>query len=66
LKIHYNTTSRRHVKWTGGNKLLYKGLQFNMVQFRSMVYGLATESRQLLAEELLFGREVAEPIPSVL
>jgi hypothetical protein len=65
LKIHYNTTSRGHVEWTGGDKLLYKGLQFNIAQFRSMVHGLESESRQLLIEELLFGNQVAEPVPSV-
>jgi superfamily II DNA helicase RecQ len=65
LKIHYNTTSRGHVEWTGGDELLYKGLQFNMAQFRSMVHGLASESRRLLMEELLFGHQVAEPVPSV-
>lgn len=65
LKIHYNTTSRGHVEWTGGDELLYKGLQFNMAQFRGMVHGLATESRRLLMEELLFGNELAEPVPSV-
>ena len=42
LKIHYNTTSRGHVEWAGGDELLYKGLQFNMAQFRSMVHGLAS------------------------
>jgi hypothetical protein len=65
LKIHYNTTSRGHVEWTGGDKLLYKGLQFNMAQFRSMVHGLATESRRLMMDELLFGDHVPEPVPSV-
>jgi superfamily II DNA helicase RecQ len=65
LKIHYNTTSQGHVEWTGKDELLYKGLQFTMAQFRSMVHGLATESRRLLQEELLFGNQVAEPVPSV-
>jgi len=66
LKIHYNTTSRGHVEWTGGDELLYKGLQFNIAQFRGMVHGLATESRRLLMEELMFGNnKAAEPVPSV-
>jgi hypothetical protein len=65
LKIHYNTTSRGHVEWTGGDELLYKGLQFNMAQFRSMVHRLATESRRLIMKELVFGNQVAEPVPSV-
>jgi len=30
LKIDYDTTSRRHMEWTGGDELLHKGLQFNM------------------------------------
>ena len=62
LKIHYNTTSRGHVEWTG-DELLYKELRFSMAQFRGMVHGLASESRQLLAEELLFSK--ATPIPAV-
>jgi hypothetical protein len=36
LKIHYNTTSRGHVEWTGGDKLLYKGLQFNIAYPRAL------------------------------
>ncbi|KAF1828319.1 hypothetical protein BDW02DRAFT_584568 [Decorospora gaudefroyi] len=62
LKIHYNTTSRWHVEWTG-DELLYKELHFSMAQFRSMVHGLAGESRRLLTEELLFGK--ATSIPAV-
>jgi hypothetical protein len=45
--------------------LLYKGLQFNIAQFRSMVHGLVSESQQLLIEELMFSDQVAEPVPSV-
>jgi superfamily II DNA helicase RecQ len=62
LKIHYNTTSRGHVEWTG-DELLYKELHFNMAQFRSMVHGLASEGRRLLTEELLFSK--ATPVPDV-
>jgi hypothetical protein len=62
LKIHYNTTSRGHVEWTG-DELLYKELHFSMAQFRGMVHGLATESRRLLTEELLFSK--ATPVPAV-
>jgi hypothetical protein len=36
-----------------------------MAQFRGMVHGLANESRRLLIEELLFGNQVEEPVPSV-
>jgi hypothetical protein len=35
-----------------------------MAQFRGMVHGLATESRRLLTEELLFSK--ATPVPAVL
>jgi hypothetical protein len=66
LKIYYKTTSCGHVEWAGGDELLYKGLQFNMAQFCSMVHGLVTESRRLLIEELMFGNELAEPVLSVL
>jgi hypothetical protein len=45
--------------------LLYKRLQFNIAQFCSIVHGLASESQRLLIEELLFGHQVAEPVPSV-
>ncbi|CAN9283890.1 unnamed protein product [Alternaria alternata] len=66
LKIHYNTTSRGHVEWVGRDELLYKSLQFSMAQFRGMVHGLATESRRLLMDELLFGNSrTAESIPNV-
>jgi hypothetical protein len=62
LKIHCNTTSRGHVEWTG-DKLLYKKLHYSMVQVCGMVRGLATESQQLLTEELLFSK--AMPVPAV-
>jgi hypothetical protein len=52
LKIHYNSTQRGHIDRTSRDELLYKGLQFNMAQFRSMRHRLATESRPLLVEEL--------------
>jgi hypothetical protein len=65
LKIHYNTTSRGHVEWTG-DELLYKDLHFSMAQFRGMVHGLVTESRRLLIQDLLFSSSKAsEPMPSV-
>jgi hypothetical protein len=68
LKIHYNTTSRGHVEWTG-DELLYKDLHFSMAQFRGMVHGLASESRRLLIEDLLFSSssssKASEPVPSV-
>jgi hypothetical protein len=63
LKIHYNTTSRGHVEWTG-NELLYKELHFSMAQFCGMVHGLASESRRLLRDELLFGSK-AVAVPGV-
>jgi hypothetical protein len=65
LKIHYNTTSRGHVEWTG-DKLLYKDLHFSMAQFPGMVHRLVTESRRLLIQEMLFSSSKAsEPMPSV-
>jgi hypothetical protein len=66
LKIHYNTTSRGHVEWTGGDDLLYKGLQFNMTQFHGMVHGLVAKCRRLLMEELLFcSSKSAHTVPDV-
>jgi hypothetical protein len=65
-KIHYNIKSHGHVEWVGQDEVLYKDLQFNMAQFRSMVHGLATESRRLLINKMLYsGSSAAEPIPSV-
>jgi hypothetical protein len=43
---------------------LYKDLHFNIAQFRGMVHQLASESQQLLTEELLFSK--AMPVPAVL
>jgi hypothetical protein len=66
LKIHYNTMLRSYVEWVGQDELLYKDLQFNIAQFRGMVHGLATESRRLLIDKLLFSNSrTAEPIPNV-
>jgi hypothetical protein len=63
LKIHYNTTSHRHVEWIRRDELLYKELHFSMAQFHGMVHGLASESRRLLTEELLFSSKAgAVPI----
>jgi hypothetical protein len=66
LKIHYNSTARGHVEWVGQDEMLYKDLQFNMAQFRGMVHGLATESRRLLMDKLLYSSSsAAKLIPSV-
>jgi hypothetical protein len=66
LKIHYNSTARGHVEWVSQDEMLYKDLQFNMAQFRGMVHGLATESRRLLMDELLYSSSsAAKLIPSV-
>jgi hypothetical protein len=50
----YCSASSGHVEWIGQDKLLYKELHFSMAQFQGMVHGLASESRRLLTEELLF------------
>jgi hypothetical protein len=53
------------VEWTG-DELLYKDIHFSMAQFRGMVHGLASKSRRLLTEELLFSSSKAtEPVPAV-
>lgn len=62
MKIHYNTTSNGHVEWMG-DELLYKNLHFSMAQFRGTIHGLASESRRLLTEELLFSKTM--PVPAV-
>jgi hypothetical protein len=63
LKIHYNTTSRGNVEWTG-DELLYKELHFSIAQFRGMVHRLTSENWRLLTDELLFTK--ATPVPAVL
>jgi hypothetical protein len=66
LKIYYNTTSSGHVEWVGQDEILYKDLQFNIAQFCGMVHRLATESRRLLMDKLLYSSSSAtKPIPSV-
>jgi hypothetical protein len=40
-------------------------LQFTIAQFCGIVHGLASESRRLLIEELIFGNQVVEPVSSV-
>lgn len=66
LKIHFNTTSRGHVEWCNGDELLYKSAQFNMDQFRGMVYRSVEEARDILFKELLFCEpEERDSIPKV-
>jgi hypothetical protein len=54
LKIHYNTTATGHIGWQGHDEILYKNVQFNMSQFRSLVHGLVAECQQIMEEDLLF------------
>src|SRR6266480_1839582 len=67
LKIHYNTTAIRHIGWQGHDEILYKNIQFNMAQFRSMVHGLVEQCRQLMEEDLLFcgNKYAGEKMPEV-
>ncbi len=67
LKIHYNTTATGHIGWQGHDQILYKNIQFNMAQFRSMVHGIVEQCRQLMMEELLFcgSKYSGEQIPEV-
>ncbi|KAF7564130.1 uncharacterized protein PtrM4_154560, partial [Pyrenophora tritici-repentis] len=51
-------------RFMSGDELLYKELHFSMAQFRGMVHGLASESRRLLTEELMFSSKAA-PVPAV-
>jgi hypothetical protein len=67
LKIHYNTTAVGHIGWHGHDEILYKNVQFNMSQFRSMVHGLVEQCRQMMQEELLFcgSKYEGEKMPKV-
>ena len=57
LKIHYNTTTAGHVDWVG-EQILYKQVQFSMLDFRGMVHGLVERIGRLLFDDLLFRNEV--------
>ena len=67
LKIHYNTTAIGHIGWHGHDEILYKNIQFNMSQFRSMVHGLVEQCRKLMMDELLFcgDKYTGEQMPEV-
>ena len=67
LKIHYSTTAIGHIGWQGHDEILYKNIQFNMAQFRSMVHGLVEQCRQLMEEDLLFcsNKYAGEQMPEV-
>ena len=62
MKIHYNTTTQGHIDWYGRDEILYKGLQFSMAQFRSMIHGTLSRARELLFTRLLFD---CSDVPSV-
>jgi hypothetical protein len=47
LKVHYNSTSPRHVTWMGEDQLLYQQIAFTMGDFRGFVHGLATAAREI-------------------
>ena len=67
LKIHYNTTIEGHVDWVG-EQILYKQVQFNMLDFRGMMHGLVERIERLLFDDLLFRNEAvvgAKPLPRI-
>lgn len=61
LRIHYNTTTPGHVTWMHPDRLLYKHMQFTMGDFRGFVHGLTGVTRQILCQELMFGKTPAIP-----
>ena len=62
LKIHYNTTIENHVDWVD-DQVLYKQIQFSMIDFRDMMHELIERTKELLMNELLFRKnEVIDAI----
>ena len=64
MKIAYNTTSEGRLSWIG-DQIVYKDIEFTMVEYRTFVHGLVHEVERLLLDELLFARTVTESIPTV-
>lgn len=64
MKIAFNTTSAGHVSWRDGDTLEYKGLKFNMAEFRGMVGKLCQDTRRALLEDLMFASD-AKDVPAV-
>ena len=54
MKIAFNTTSAGHVNWRDGDTLEYKGVKFNMPEFRGMVGKLCQDTKRALFEDLMF------------
>jgi hypothetical protein len=55
LKIHYNTTSPRHVDWNDNEVLTYKGIDIRMGAFCRFVGTLLQQAQKLMKETLLIG-----------
>lgn len=64
MKIARTTTVEGSLGWVD-DTVLYKDLQFTMAEFRSFVHGLVHETHRILHDDLLFGRTIAEPPPTV-
>lgn len=65
MKIAFTTTVEGQVGWVD-DTILYKDVQFTMAEFRGFVHGLVHETRQLLDNEVLFGRTITANPPSHL
>ncbi|KAF9882584.1 hypothetical protein FE257_006232, partial [Aspergillus nanangensis] len=62
LKVHYNTTAPGHVTWMNEDRLLYKDISFTMGDFRGLIHGLVTSTRNEL-NGLLY--QSTQPLPSI-
>jgi superfamily II DNA or RNA helicase len=65
LKMHYNTTTQGHVEWINEDELLYKNMQFNMREFRSMIHGVLNWAQRIMQDELLLCSEDELEMPTV-
>jgi hypothetical protein len=63
LKVHYNSTSPRHVIWMGEDQLLYQQIAFTMGDFHGFVHGLATAAQEILGQLCMQPYNQMPPIP---
>lgn len=64
MKIVFNTIQDDRMKWND-DLILYREIQFIMVEFRTWVHGLLHEAQALCVNELLLQRTTRAPIPGV-
>jgi hypothetical protein len=64
MKIVFNTTQNGRMKWNG-DLILYREIQFIMIEFCTWIHGLLHEAQALCVNELLLQRTTRASIPGV-